>query len=160
MEEITLNLAQKISSPRPFGLVVSIDSSNKVNVMGISWWTYVSRNPSLLLICLSNRNYTNENIRLSKEFSLCLPSEDIKDEAWKCSTTSGRSINKVEEYNLELIQSNHINTPILRESYVAFECKVVKEIEAGDHIIFLGEILNILGDTTKKPLYSLDDNND
>ncbi len=158
MEQISLNLAQKISSPRPFGLVVSIGSNNKVNVMGISWWTYVSRNPSLLLICLSNKNCTNENIRLSKEFSLCLPSEDIKDEAWKCSTTSGRNINKIKQYNLEVIQSNYINTPILRESYVAFECKVVKEIVAGDHTMFLGEILNILGDTTKKPLYSLDDN--
>jgi flavin reductase (DIM6/NTAB) family NADH-FMN oxidoreductase RutF len=34
-----------------------------------------------------------------------------------------------------------VSAPMIKESPVSIECKVVKEVEAGDHVWFIGEVL-------------------
>jgi len=155
MKKISVSESQKISSPHPFGLVVSVDDKKTVNAMGVSWWTYVSSNPPLIAVCLSKRSHSNSNIKQSGEFTLCLPDESLKEKAWKCSTSSGRNVNKISEYNIEVVQSEQIDVPIIKDSVVAFECKVHETVEAGDHTIFIADVLEVYGDENKKQLYAV-----
>lgn len=154
MDEISISRAYQLTSPNPFGLVFSRDDNGKVNAMGISWWTYVSGNPPTLLVCISQKSNTNSNINKNNEFSLCLPDPSVKELAWSCSTTSGKNIDKIESFNIKTEESKHIGVPILKDSHVAFECKVRQVIEAGDHRIFLSDIVEIHADENKKHLYA------
>jgi flavin reductase (DIM6/NTAB) family NADH-FMN oxidoreductase RutF len=154
LNNITIGQAYQLTSPNPFGLVLSRDDNGKVNVMGVSWWTYVSGNPPMLLACISKKSYTSSNIQRSNEFCLCLPDANIKDTAWGCSTTSGRNIDKLEFFNIETENSSCISVPVLKDSHVAFECRVKQIIDAGDHCIFLSDIAEIHANENKKHLYA------
>ncbi|WHH60479.1 flavin reductase family protein [Petroclostridium sp. X23] len=154
MEKITMVQSIRYSSPHPYGLVISMGNNKKVNIMGVSWWTFASTKPPIILVSLSKACCTNQNIKETRQFSLCLPCESMKEKAWKCSTSSGYKIDKVKEYNIDVISSQSIEPPILKESHIAYECEVVQIIEAGDHDIFMSNIIEIYGDLEKKHLYT------
>jgi flavin reductase (DIM6/NTAB) family NADH-FMN oxidoreductase RutF len=155
-EEVTIGQALRLSSPHPFSLVVSINDENVLNVMAVSWWTHASSSPPLLLVCLSKKSYTNSNIRNSKEFTLCLPDESIREEAFRAGTTSGKKVDKFKILDFKTVPASQIKPEIIKQSHLAYECRTVKIFEAGDHDIFLAEILKIHHQEGKKHLYASD----
>ena len=154
MEIITIREAHKMSSPHPFALLVSKNIKDVVNVMGVSWWTFISSKPPKLMVSIGEKSYTSSNIKKNCEFTLCLPDQDFRRTAWQCGTTSGKIINKIEKYNIKTMKSKYINVPILTESHVAFECKIMRSIKFSDHSLFIANILNIYGDHSKNHLYA------
>lgn len=143
-----------MSSPHPFSLLVSKNIKGVVNVMGVSWWTFISSKPPKLMVSIGEKSYTSSNIKKNCEFTLCLPDQDFRRTACQCGTTSGKKINKIEKYNIKTMKSKYINIPILIESHVAFECKIIKNIKVSDHNLFIADILNIYGDHSKSHLYA------
>ncbi|MCI8550608.1 MAG: flavin reductase family protein [Lachnospiraceae bacterium] len=132
---------QKASSPNPFALVTSRKEDGTTNVMALSWWTHAANKPvPTIVIFLSSRGYTNELIRETGEFCLCLPDESIAKEAFKCGTCSGRDINKPEEFGIELQEADTVSVKLVAKSHAALECKVVQEMPVQDHIMFLAEV--------------------
>ena len=67
---ISIGKIQKALSPNPFVLVTSTREDGVTNAMALSWWCYASNNPPTLLICTSNKGYTGECIRRTKQFAL------------------------------------------------------------------------------------------
>lgn len=154
MKRITIREAQKLGGPNPFGLVVTRAADGKPNLMALSWWTYASNNPPLLAVCLSQRGYSAELIRASGEFALCLVDGSLKDAAFACGTRSGRSVDKAEQFGIELIDADSIGAKLVRESRIAFECRVEQVLPAGDHWIFLANVLAVHADETKSQLFA------
>jgi flavin reductase (DIM6/NTAB) family NADH-FMN oxidoreductase RutF len=58
-----------------------------------------------------------------------------------CGEKSGRDVDKFKLAKLTPKKGVKVNAPLIKESPVSIECKVVKEIEAGDHVWFIGEVL-------------------
>ena len=156
MKDISFQEAQALSSPNPFGLVVSADANGNPNLMAISWWTYASNKPPALIICVSSHCYTGELIEEGGEFTLCLVDEALSESAFACGTCSGRTVNKPEKFAIPLEPSAKVATPYVSDSRIAFECKVVKRVQAGDHIVFIAEVAAVHADGSKKHLYSLE----
>lgn len=156
IEEVTIGQALRLSSPHPFSLVVSMNEENKLNVMAVSWWTHASSSPPLLLVCISKKSYTNSNMKTNPEFTLCLPDESIKGEAFRAGVTSGKNVDKFNMLDFKTVPSARIKPEIIKESHLAYECKTVNIFEAGDHDIFLAEILTIHHQKGKKHLYASD----
>ena len=156
MKDITIRDAEKLSAPNPFGLVVSADGNGKPNLMAISWWTYASNNPATLVICISGRGYSHELISAGGAFTLCLVDESIKEAAFACGTCSGRTVDKAEKFGIELEPSALVAPPYVRQSRVAFECKVTEETAAGDHVLYIAQVVAVHGDESRKQLYALD----
>lgn len=52
-----------MSSPHTFALLVSKNIKGVVNVMGVSWWTFISNKPSKLMVSIGEKSYTNSNFK-------------------------------------------------------------------------------------------------
>ena len=149
MKEMDWKEAVTHASPYPYVLLTSIDKDGKPNAMGIAWWSFTSVDPPLILVSVGKGRYTLGNIRSTKEFVVCFPSETIAKGAWHCGIKSGKDTDKLKDAGLKTISAKRVKAPIIEGSSTAIECKVVDEYETGDHIVFVGEMLAYHGDPEK-----------
>ncbi|MCD5417209.1 flavin reductase family protein, partial [Candidatus Bipolaricaulota bacterium] len=77
-----------------------------------------------------------------------------------CGTHSGRDVNKFKELGLTAMTARIVSPPLIDKCIVNMECKVVDQLDTGDHTIFVGEIItSYLSDEKKKRLYNLGNEN-
>lgn len=145
MKKLSLDEAFSLMSPMPYVTVTSLDKNDKPNVIGVAWVTRTSWNPFLVLISIDHSRYSHEGISLHKEFVINYPSKDQKDMAWLAGTKSGRDTDKIKTGNIELVPSQSMKTPTVKDSTIALECVVVSEHETGDHTVFVGEAVAASG---------------
>jgi len=156
LSEMNWKEAVTLASPYPYLLVTSRDSNGVPNAMGIGWWSFTSITPPLMLVSIGKGRYTLDCIRHTKDFVACFPGKDIVKESWTCGVISGRDGNKLEKTGLKIIDAKKVKSPIIAGSSVAFECTVTDEVETGDHILFVGEVVAMHGDADNpQHLYSV-----
>ena len=156
MKEIDLRTAIELGSPYPYTLVVTLDKEGKPNVMGVAWWTFTCLHPPMVAIVVGHARYTHECLEGCKEFVLCFPSEEQAKGAWLCGTRSGRKADKFASAGLATSPSRVVSPPIIDGSTVAYECKIIGQMECGDHTLYSAEAVAIHGDPEKgKHLFSI-----
>jgi flavin reductase (DIM6/NTAB) family NADH-FMN oxidoreductase RutF len=57
-----------------------------------------------------------------------------------CGEHSGRDSDKFKMAKITPVKGAKVNAPCIQEAPVNIECKVVKELDVGDHTWFLGEV--------------------
>ena len=68
-----------------------------------------------------------------------------------CGTKSGRECDKFAIYKFTKLLAQFVRAPLIGECIANIECKVVDEVEVGDHTFFVGEIVNVsYGDAFKE----------
>jgi len=147
---------QKATSPNPFALISTKKPDKTTNLMAISWWMFVSNHPAQVAVCTSKKGYTGEIITETGEFGLNIVDDSLKDEAFLCGTCSGRTENKAEKFNIELIEAKEISAKLIKAHKVAMECKLVDILELSDHIIYVGEVVDAHTNIDRKQLFSVD----
>jgi len=73
MKQIDTNQAITLASPYPYTLAVTMTPDGKPNAIGISWWTFTSLAPPMLLISVGGPRYSHECLKNLGEFALCFP---------------------------------------------------------------------------------------
>jgi len=126
--------------PRP---VVIIGAGNKefANFMACSWITPISEEPELIGFASYKENYTTELIYKFRKFSVNIT--DNIDLIWKVGTTSGKKVNKVEKYNINIEFVEEV--PVIKDSLGYMVCKLYKDFELGEDIFFVGEVIKWKG---------------
>jgi len=152
MNELTIQQAQKITSPNPFVLACSLREDGKTNVAAFSWWTYLSNRPPMVAFCAKSTGYTGECVARSKSFALCVVDDTMKEIAFQCGTASGRNMDKAEALGIEMIPCREDGLMAVKNSAVIFVCSLEQSIPAGDHTIHIGKVEKVLGDPDKKHL--------
>ena len=71
-----------------------------------------------------------------------IPTLDILNETVLCGTTSGRNHDKFKETGLTPLQGKKVKAPLIGECVGHLECKLHSQFTAGDHTIFVGEIVD------------------
>ena len=156
MEEISWDKAVELASPYPYVLAVTLDKNGKPNIIGLGWWTITSWNPWMIAISIGHSRYSRECIENCAEFVLCFPSEEQAKGAWLCGNATGREIDKFAEAGFRQVPSTVVKPPIIDGSTVAFECRVAKKVETGDHKLYIGEVVAIHGSPDRpRHLYSI-----
>ena len=156
MQEIDRHKAFELASPFPYVLVVTQDSRDRPNIMGLSWWTFVSLDPLMIAISVGRDKYTHQCLEHHNEFVVCFPSEGQEKDGWLCGTKSGRDIDKFQETGFKPVHSTVVKPPLIEGSTVAYECKVVKHVETGDHTLYISNVVAIHGEPEKlNHLYSI-----
>jgi flavin reductase (DIM6/NTAB) family NADH-FMN oxidoreductase RutF len=145
LQEITWDEAIELGSPYPYVLAVTVDADNKANIIGLGWWTIVSWDPKMIAISIGKNRYSHECLAFCKEFVLCFPSYIVKEGAWLCGIKSGRDTDKFFEAGFTPIPSKMVKPPTIKESTVAYECKVVNLLDVGDHTLFIGKVMATRG---------------
>ncbi len=130
-------------------LIVS-GTMDKPNVMTADWVVPLSFNPPMLGVAIGHRRYTKKLIDEHKEFVVSVPTIELLKDVWIAGTLSGANVNKAEKMSVTFVPSKKVKVPSIKECQANLECKVVKDVETGDHVFYVGEIVDVTyGDAFK-----------
>ena len=124
------------------------------NIMSAEWTHHISYNPGIIAVCLGHKKSSVENIRKSKEFGVNLSSVEQSIMVSVSGGSTGKDTNKItalKELGFNFYDAKKINTPMVKDASLNLECKLIKEIEIGDHITFIGQVVES-SVTKKEPL--------
>jgi len=120
-----------------------VSGVEKPNVMTADWVTPLSFSPQMLGVAIGHGRYTHSLIERWKEFVVAVPTIELLRDVWIAGTLSGAKQNKIDKLGLTLIESKKVKVPSIKECQANLECKVVNEVETGDHTFFVGEIVAV-----------------
>jgi len=141
LSEVPLKLATRLLHPKPAIIVISSDSSGRINGMTAAWITPIARSPPTVGFSIAPQRYTYELIKESKEFTLNVVDADRVNQVHLLGTVSGRNRDKLKESGLTLIASKNVKPPRIKEALAALECKIKNELEIGDRIFIIAEVV-------------------
>jgi len=121
-------------------VLITCAHGGRANVMASSAMP-ASFKPPLLVVSVSPRRFSYELIKLQGEFVVNIPTLRLLDEVVACGSSSGREVDKVKRLGLTLGRARRVEVPIIEECAAHLECRVFREVEAGDHSLFIGEVV-------------------
>ncbi|MTI68642.1 MAG: flavin reductase family protein [Firmicutes bacterium] len=109
------------------GVFLTVKDKDDLNTMTIAWGNIgVIWNKPIFTIAVRYSRYTYNLLENAKEFTISVPlNKDMKKELSLCGTKSKRDIDKFKECNLTPKKGKILNTPIIDECDLHYECKVV-----------------------------------
>lgn len=128
----------------PAGNVVIVsccDIDGKPNALAVGMYMPISIRPPLVCIGIAPQRYSHQLIEETGEFVVNSCSISLEKEMHYTGTTSGRRENKFDNPNLTAIPSLKVKPPRIQECFGHLECRVVQKITAGDHTLFVGEVI-------------------
>lgn len=131
--------------PIPAVLVTSGDMENS-NIMTVAWTGITNTNPALVYVSIRPQRHSYNIIKKTKEFAINLTNEDLAYATDWCGIKSGRDVDKFKELKLTKEKASFINAPLIKESPVVLECRVIEEKNYGSHTQFIAEVLSIDAD--------------
>ncbi len=125
------------------------------NVMAAEWTHHISYAPSLMSVHLSLKDATVENIRATKVFGINLAASDQATLVSVAGNNSGREVDKIaalKELGFSFYPAKKIDCLMVEGAAMNAECEVLEEKQLGDHIMFVGRVVEISADAEKEPL--------
>ncbi len=122
-------------------VMVSCGSMEKSNIITIAWTGTINSDPAMTYISVRPERYSYDIIKESGEFAINITTEELARATDWCGVRSGRDYDKFKETGLTKEKAQYISCPIIKESPISIECKVVEIKELGSHHIFMAEIL-------------------
>lgn len=102
MEKITLPQAAGLTSPNPVTIVCTQKPDGSTNLATVSWWTYLSFNPSMIAYAMAKTSYSGEMVRNNQKVILTIPGAEIADAVMGCGSTTGRDTDKIAKFGIEM----------------------------------------------------------
>jgi flavin reductase (DIM6/NTAB) family NADH-FMN oxidoreductase RutF len=121
--------------------LASAEHEGKKNIISIGMFAYFSGKPTIVGIGIAPSRYSYNLIHKSGEFVVNVVDEKLVDAVRICGEQSGRDVDKFQLAKLTPEKGIKVNAPHVGQSPVSIECKVLKEVEVGDHVWFMGEVL-------------------
>ena len=129
--------------PRPIAWVTSQNLEGLVNVAPFSFFNVASSNPPLLSISFTGNKDSLNNLLTTKEAVVHLVNEDNVELMNQTAAPLAEHISEAEEFSLELVPSQKVQVPSLKESNVRLETKLYHHLPLGErgHLVLL-EVVN------------------
>ena len=130
--------------------IITVRTKEKINGMTAAWVSQVSLNPLMLMVSIAPARHTHNLIKESGYFAINVLAEEQENLANYFGFQSGRNVDKFKDKNYFDAPKG---SPILKDAFAFFECKVADTFKAGDHTLFIGEVLTAkIFESDKKPL--------
>lgn len=154
MEKITLPKASVLTSPNPVTLVCTKRPDGGTNLATVSWWTYLSYNPSMFAYAMAKTSYSGEMVRANKEVILTVPGTELTDVVMACGIKTGRDTDKVAVNNVEMQEfpGSEIKFPV--HTKVAIRGALKEFHEVGDHYLYICDAVDVLADESVDAVYA------
>jgi flavin reductase (DIM6/NTAB) family NADH-FMN oxidoreductase RutF len=121
--------------------LVSCGHSGKKNIISVGMFAYFSGKPTLVGIGIAPSRCSYGLIQKSRVYVVNVVDEKLVEAVKVCGENSGRDVDKFELAKLTAAPASRVSAPLIEESPLSIECKVVQVIEVGDHVWFIGEVL-------------------
>ncbi len=135
--------------PGPVVLVTTA-GKDRPNIMAMSWYTMIEFEPPLVGCVISNRNYTFDILKATKECVINIPTVELAEKVVGCGNTSGRTVDKFKDLGLTPVAASCVKAPLLGECYASLECKIADGKMATKYNFFILEVLKAWIDPSMK----------
>ena len=132
--------------PLPAVMVSVTDGEGNDNIITVAWAGTVCTNPPMLSISVRKERHSHAMLVKTGEFVVNLTTEALAFATDYCGVRSGRDVDKFAEMKLTKERATHVSAPMIGESPVNIECRVVERKELGSHDMFLAEVLCVHAD--------------
>ncbi len=153
-----MNISKGSPESTSFVTGVGLITSNGLwdhNIMSAEWTHNVSYEPGLIMINLRSWDTTSENILESKEFGVNIASDKQNMVASIAGGHKGKEVDKIsvlKDLGVKFYKAKKINVLMLKDAVMNIECKLIEHKQLGDHMMFVGEALEVSLNKNSKPI--------
>jgi flavin reductase (DIM6/NTAB) family NADH-FMN oxidoreductase RutF len=123
-KELSLGQVYRHLEPGPVVLLTTSRGGND-DVMALSWQTMMDFKPPMIGLILSDRDYSSELLKATRECTINIPTEELAKDVVGVGNCSGRTFDKIARFELTRTPASLIRPPLIAECYARFECRVV-----------------------------------
>lgn len=124
-------------------VMVSCGTMEEKNIVTIAWTGIINSEPPLTYVSVRKSRYSHELIEKSREFVINLCTEELTKATDFCGVKSGRELDKFAEQKLTPVRGELVGCPMIQESPVNLECKVIEIKSFPTHDMFIAEIVQV-----------------
>ena len=149
MKSLPLSEVYRLIESGPVVMVTTAHKGKK-DVMTMSWHTMMDFNPPLIGCIISNRGYTFNILKASKECVIAIPTIKLATKVVRVGNTSGKKIDKFKIIGLTEIPALYVKAPLINECYANLECKVIDSSMSNKYNLFVLKVVKAWVDPTQK----------
>ena len=127
-------------------VMVSCGTMEKSNIITVAWTGIINTDPAMVYISVRPERYSYNIIKKSKEFVINLTNRDLARQTDWCGVKTGVKVDKFKETKLTKEKAEYVKCPMIKESPVSVECKVIEQKDLGSHTMFVAKVLAIHAD--------------
>lgn len=132
-------------SPVP-AVMVSCGDGEEKNIITIGWTGIINSDPPITYISVRKSRYSHHIIEKTGEFVINLTTEKLAFAADYCGVKSGRDVDKFKEMRLTPESADIVKCPMIAQSPVNLECRVIEVKSYPTHDMFIAEIVAMHAD--------------
>ena len=149
MKDLPLSKVYQLLEPGPVVLLTTAHKG-RVNVMAMSWHMMVEFEPPLIACIVSNRDYSFDALRATKQCVIAVPALQLASKVVAVGNCSGRSVDKFERFGLTPIPAWRVAPPLVAECFANLECEVVDSRFVNKYNLFVLEVVTAWTDPAQK----------
>jgi flavin reductase (DIM6/NTAB) family NADH-FMN oxidoreductase RutF len=146
---LPLSRVYRLLEPGPVVMVTTV-SKGRANIMTLSWHTMLEFEPPLVGCVISNRNYTFDILKATKECVINIPTVELAEKVVACGNSSGCKVDKFEAFGLSPVTAECVKAPLIDECYANLECRVLDATMVAKYNFFVLEVLKAWIDPAQK----------
>jgi flavin reductase (DIM6/NTAB) family NADH-FMN oxidoreductase RutF len=155
-KQVEYSDAIKTKYPEQVVIAIAKDRQGQANPVTLGWTMIVSGDPPMMAIAVAKKHYSIETITHSGCFTIAFPSSEMADAALFFGSKSGRKVDKFAEFGCETEPAREIDSLLLADAVANFECTLESQVPAGDHVVFIGQVVcSHINTEPKKRLYTI-----
>lgn len=132
-------------SPVPTVMVSCGDGEEK-NIITIGWTGIINSDPPITYISVRKSRHSHHIIEKTGEFVINLTTEKLAFAADYCGVKSGRDVDKFREMKLTPESADIVKCPMIAQSPINLECRVIEVKSYPTHDMFIAEIVAMHAD--------------
>ncbi|KAA0547213.1 flavin reductase family protein [Bacillus sp. BGMRC 2118] len=129
--------------------LVTVSYEGKQNIMAAGWHTYISYEPPIYGVAIGRERYSYHLIKKAGAFAINFLPYEKASFIQQAGVVTGEHVNKFELGEMSYEDGISTGSPILKDSYIAYECTVMDRNSYGDHDWFVGSIVQFYRDEEK-----------
>ena len=146
---LALGQVYRLLEPGPVVLLTTGDR-HRADVMTMSWHVMMDFEPPVVGLIVSNRNYSFDILRMTKECVINIPEARLAKAVVGCGNCSGREVDKFRKFGLTPMPASLVGPPLIAECFANLECKVIDARMADQYNLFVVEVLRAWIDPARK----------
>ena len=132
-------------SPVP-AVMVSCGNGEEKNIITIGWTGIINSDPPITYISVRKSRHSHHIIEKTGEFVINLTTEKLAFAADYCGVKSGRDVDKFKEMRLTPESADIVKCPMIAQSPINLECRVIEVKSYPTHDMFIAEIVAMHAD--------------
>lgn len=125
------------------GPIVLVSSAwrGETNIMTMGWHMMMQFSPALFGCYIWAGNHSYDLIRNSQECVINIPTVDLVSKVVAVGNSTGGQVDKFREFRLTPVKADKVKTPLVKECYANFECKLFDSSLIGEYGLFVWEVV-------------------